>query len=174
MPTSRRTPSAKRTATKKTSKRTPEGRKIAERYLRGLSPEEKRALGSTIDKRLHLDVDDRRAYQSFPSDKHSKARGLRTVPSKYKKAFLAQYGKLPPAHKPFLQDIHEITGVDMAILEEVRRKGLAAWRSGHRPTASQQAWARARIYSFVTLGHSVLKDGQKMPDYALAKKAGLL
>ena len=29
---------------------------------------------------------------------------------------------------------------------------MAAWRTGHRPGASQQAWAYARVSSFLTKG----------------------
>jgi len=31
-------------------------------------------------------------------------------------------------------------------------RGLAAWRTGHRPGATAQAWAYARVHSFVMKG----------------------
>jgi hypothetical protein len=34
----------------------------------------------------------------------------------------------------------------------VYNRGMAAWRTGHRPGASQQAWGMARVHSFVMKG----------------------
>jgi hypothetical protein len=40
----------------------------------------------------------------------------------------------------------------MGALTTVYRKGLAAWKTGHRPGASQHAWAMARVNSFLAGG----------------------
>ncbi len=40
----------------------------------------------------------------------------------------------------------------MGALTSVYKKGLAAWRTGHRPGASQHAWAMARVNSFLAGG----------------------
>ena len=42
------------------------------------------------------------------------------------------------------------TGVPIALLRLVMRRGLAAWKSGHRPGATQQQWGYARVNSFLT------------------------
>ena len=42
------------------------------------------------------------------------------------------------------------TGVPIGILRAVMRRGLAAWKSGHRPGAGQQQWGYARVNSFLT------------------------
>ena len=42
------------------------------------------------------------------------------------------------------------TGISKTVLKQVYEKGLAAWKRGHRPGASQHQWAMARINSFVT------------------------
>ena len=44
------------------------------------------------------------------------------------------------------------TGIPKRFLEQVYRRGAQAWASGHRPGASQQQWALARVNSFVTKG----------------------
>ena len=44
----------------------------------------------------------------------------------------------------------EKSGMPYSILKKVYDKGMAAWKSGHRPGASQQQWAFARVNSFVT------------------------
>ncbi|MEK9696738.1 MAG: DUF5824 family protein, partial [Candidatus Poseidoniales archaeon] len=38
------------------------------------------------------------------------------------------------------------------ILKQVYNRGMAAWKTGHRPGASQQQWAYARVNSFLTGG----------------------
>jgi hypothetical protein len=58
-----------------------------------------------------------------------------------------------------LQNIKELIAV--------YNKGLAAWRGGaHRPGASQQSWAVARVNSFLTCGKTFY-----FPDHLLAKEA---
>lgn len=42
------------------------------------------------------------------------------------------------------------SGVPIGIIRAVARRGLAAWRTGHRPGATQQQWAYARVNSFLT------------------------
>jgi len=42
------------------------------------------------------------------------------------------------------------SGMPYSILKKVFDRGMAAWKSGHRPGASQQQWAYARVNSFIT------------------------
>ncbi len=44
----------------------------------------------------------------------------------------------------------EKTGMPYSILKKVYDRGMAAWRGGHRPGATQVQWALARVNSFVT------------------------
>lgn len=44
------------------------------------------------------------------------------------------------------------SGIPLSVLRKVYNRGLAAWRTGHRPGASQHAWAHARVNSFITKG----------------------
>jgi hypothetical protein len=44
----------------------------------------------------------------------------------------------------------EKSGMPYSILKQVYDRGMAAWKSGHRPGASQQQWAFARVNSFIT------------------------
>ena len=46
----------------------------------------------------------------------------------------------------------EDTGVPIGIIRAVMRRGLAAWKSGHRPGANQQQWGYARVNAFLTKG----------------------
>ena len=44
------------------------------------------------------------------------------------------------------------TGVPYSILKKSYDRGMAAWKGGHRPGASQQQWAFARVNSMLTGG----------------------
>ena len=49
-----------------------------------------------------------------------------------------------------LKNKAEKSGMPYSILKQVYDRGMAAWKSGHRPGASQQQWAFARVNSFIT------------------------
>lgn len=46
----------------------------------------------------------------------------------------------------------EKSGIPYGILKKVYDRGMAAWKSGHRPGAGQHQWAFARVNSFITKG----------------------
>ena len=158
---------------RKNPSKTPEGRKIPKRYLKGLNKEEMIIAAKEIDKGYKYDIDDPKAYEYWKSDIKATARGYKTVPSKYKKKFIEMYGPLPEEGK-FLDKMAKATKIKKSILEKVYDKGLAAWRGGHRPGVQQHQWAAGRVYSFVTLGNTVMKGKKKMPDHSLAVEAGLI
>lgn len=59
------------------------------------------------------------------------------------------------------------SGAPIGILRAVMRRGLAAWKTGHRPGASQAQWAYARTNSFLTGGEGTWGGA----DADLAKEA---
>lgn len=70
----------------------------------------------------------------------------------------------------FIRGVSKVTGIPKGIIDQVYKKGLAAWAVGHRPGASQAQWARARVYSFLQKGNTVTK-GPDLDLYQKAKKA---
>ena len=44
----------------------------------------------------------------------------------------------------------EKSGMPMGILRKVFNRGVAAWRTGHRPGTNSIQWGLARVNSFVT------------------------
>ena len=42
------------------------------------------------------------------------------------------------------------TGMPLGILKQVFKRGVAAWRTGHRPGTNAVQWGLARVNSFVT------------------------
>ena len=85
----------------------------------------------------------RKNYKFFETDK-----GQKTKTSSYTQKFRKMYG--PEVRS--LPEIAKATGIPLKTLKTVYNRGLAAWRTGHRPGASPQAWGYARVHSFVTKG----------------------
>jgi hypothetical protein len=115
---------------------------LPEKYLRGLSTRKRRARTTEIARRAKLSFKNPFAYRPFKTDK-----GVKTRKSSYTERFHKKY----PGVKG-LSEIAKATGVSKSVLEKVYDRGMAAWRTGHRPGASQQAWGMARVYSFVLHG----------------------
>ena len=85
----------------------------------------------------------RRDYKDFKTDE-----GVKTRTSTYTQKFRKKYGQSVKS----LPEISKATGVPLKTLQTVYNRGLAAWRTGHRPGASPQAWGYARVHSFVMKG----------------------
>jgi len=83
-----------------------------------------------------------KAYVPFKSDT-----GAKTRRSGYTARFHAKYPGVTS-----LPAIAKATGVPASTLKTVYNRGMAAWRTGHRPGASQAAWGMARVHSFVLHG----------------------
>ena len=64
----------------------------------------------------------------------------------------------------------EKTGMPYSILKQVYNRGMAAWKGGHRPGATQQQWAFARVNSFVTKSSGTWGGADK--DLAKKVRAG--
>ena len=82
-------------------------------------------------------------YSDFKTDE-----GVKTRTSTYTQKFRKKYGQ----NVKSLPEISKATGVPLKTLQNVYNRGLAAWRTGHRPGASPQAWGYARVHSFVMKG----------------------
>ena len=85
---------------------------------------------------------DSKAYTPFKTDK-----GVKTRKSSYTERFHRKYPGVSG-----MPAISKATGIPLSILKKVHDRGAAAWRTGHRPGATEEAWAVARVYSFVLHG----------------------
>ena len=112
------------------------------KYYRGLSKKNKTLRHSEISRRSKLSWKTARAYRPFKTDK-----GVKTRKSSYTEKF---HRKHPNAKS--LPEIAKATGIPLSTLHTVYNRGMAAWRTGHRPGASQQAWAFARVHSYAVHG----------------------
>ncbi len=112
------------------------------KYYRGLSTRRKGQRRREITRRAKMSHKNPAAYRPFATD-----RGTRRRPSSYSSRFHTKYPGVTG-----LPAIAKATGVPQSVLEKVYDRGLAAWRTGHRPGASQHAWGMARVHSFVLHG----------------------
>jgi hypothetical protein len=59
-----------------------------------------------------------------------------------------------------LKNKSEDTGVPIGYLRIVMRRGMAAWKTGHRPGAGQEQWGYARVNSFLTKSDGTWGNGK--------------
>ena len=78
-----------------------------------------------------------------------KTKGGKQVPNCVPESYVNEE-KLDASAEKGLKNKSDDTGVPIGILRDVYRRGMAAWKSGHRPGAGQQQWAYARVNSFLT------------------------
>ena len=116
---------------------------LPHKYYKGLSRKQALERKKEIKKFSKMDVNDPKAYVGFKTDKYAK--------TKKKSSYTEQWNELFPDDKS-LEARSKVTGVPLKHIDHVYRKGLAAWRSGHRPGASQQAWGYARVSSYLLCG----------------------
>ena len=69
-----------------------------------------------------------------------------------------EFGDAYEEFRPILEEIDglkkkaEKSGIAYSILKAVYNRGMAAWKTGHRPGTTPQQWAFARVNSFITKG----------------------
>ena len=112
-------------------------------------------------KMSHKDPD---AYRDFETDFRDGVR-IKTKPSRYTK----QWEKYFPNAKSLRQKSRK-TGVPLDILEKVNEKGMAAWRTGHRPGANIHQWGYARVHSFLVKGKTFYTTDRKLALRAMKNK----
>ena len=112
------------------------------KYHRGLTRRQNAQRKRSATRRTRMSWKDPKAYSPWKTDK-----GVKTRRSSYSSRFHSKY----PEAKT-LPEIAKATGVPVSTLRTVYNRGMAAWRTGHRPGASQHAWGMARVHSFVLHG----------------------
>ncbi len=137
---------------------------VPDKYIGKLKGKQAKKRRKEISRRSKKDTDDPKAYRPFKTDIDPKTgKKRKTKPSKYTKRYHDLYGE---QNAGSVAKVAKATGISKKILQEVYDRGLAAWRTGHRPGATQAQWGMARVYSFVTGGKTY-----ETADADLAEKA---
>ena len=90
-------------------------------------------------------------YKPAPGDA-----GGKTKPSKHTKKYNQMFGKEEYDSPYFNEKIDGLvkkadkSGMPYSVLKKVYDRGMAAWKTGHRPGTTPQQWAFARVNSFIT------------------------
>ncbi len=131
------------------------------KYFKGLSKTRKAKRKSEIRKFGALDWKDPKAYVGFKTDKGVKTR---------KSSYTAEWDTMFPGVKS-LKDRAALTGVPLDLIEQSYNRGMAAWRTGHRPGATQQQWGYARVSSMLLLGKTAFTTDSDLVNQAKKRSA---
>lgn len=112
------------------------------KYYSGLGQKNKTKRKHEIQRFGSLSWKNPGAYKGFKTDV-----GVKTRKSRYTGAWKS---KFPDAKS--LEQKSQVTGVPLKFIKESYNRGMAAWRTGHRPGATQQQWGYARVHSLLLCG----------------------
>ena len=112
------------------------------KYYRGLTRKQKLERKKEIKKYGAKDWKDPKAYVGFKSDTYKKSKTSN---------YTRRWRQLFPDAKSLEQKAHA-TGVPLKEIKESYNRGMAAWRTGHRPGATEQQWGYARTSSLLLCG----------------------
>lgn len=133
-------------------------------YFKGLTKAQKDKKQDQIKRQSKMSDSDDNAYKPMPGDldKSGKFKGSKVKSSFTKKVNSEMDETLVYRFSEWIE-INESSPADKSlkakaakykmpfgILKQVFNRGMAAWKTGHRPGQSQEAWAHARVNSFVT------------------------
>lgn len=120
-------------------------------YAQGLSKSTNAKRAAQFKKQAKMDDNNPAAYKPAPGDASTE-----TKPSKHTKKFKDMFGEdravTEQNTKKALENKAEKTGIPYSILKKVFDRGVAAWRTGHRPGTTPAQWGLARVNSFATGG----------------------
>ena len=112
------------------------------KYYSGLSATKKRERRKEIKRFGAKHWKDPAAYVGFKTDVGVKGRAS---------GYTADWRRLFP-DATSLEAKAVATGVPLKEIQASYDRGMAAWRTGHRPGATQQQWGYARVHSFLLCG----------------------
>ena len=166
------------------------------KYHSGLSKSTKEKRDAQFKRQAKMDDSNPAAYKPAPGDK-----GAKTKPSKHTIAYRKKFGESNQVpillmnknqiNEKFgeeeMIDLEEAkglakkakdSGISIGTLRKVYNRGMAAWRTGHRPGTTPQQWAMARVNSYINKGKGTyhgadkdLREETKMNEEDLEKLA---
>jgi len=126
------------------------------KYYRGLTYKQKLERRKEIQRFSKRNWKDPKAYVGFRTNTLGKSKSS---------SYTTQWKQLFP-NATSLKQKSEATGVPLNYIQQSYNRGMAAWRTGHRPFATEQQWGYARVHSFLLCGKTYHTS-----DSDLARKA---
>lgn len=160
----------------------------SEAYFKGISKSTAAKKKAQMKRQAEMPDDDPAAYKELPGDtKGKKVMKTSDHTKKYHELYgegalgivdddvISEEEKQSTDRSPLDSESLETgvknkadeSGAPIGILRAVMRRGMAAWKTGHRPGASQAQWAYARTNAFLTGGEGTWGGA----DADLAKEA---
>jgi hypothetical protein len=113
------------------------------KYYAGLTPRQATKRRAEIKKFGAMHWKDPRAYVGFETDK---------IPHRRRKSsYTAQWNRLFP-HAKSLAARSKVTGVPLKYIKKSFDRGMAAYRTGHRPGQTPESWSYPRVSSALLCG----------------------
>jgi hypothetical protein len=167
------------------------------KYHSGLSKSTKEKRDAQFKRQAKMDDNNPAAYKPAPGDKDAKTKpSVHTIA--YRKKFGESKQQIPLLLMNYdelfgeeeMQDLEEAkglaakakkSGIAIGTLRKVYNRGMAAWRTGHRPGTTPQQWGMARVNSYINKGKGTyhgadkdLREEKKMNGEDLEKMANEL
>lgn len=148
-------------------------RKVPKKYTSGIAKSTAAKRKAQIRKKMRGDVPKSEIYKPLPGDSKKSTRKSKYTTSmgalRRKISETGQTIKSNSMRTKFIRATAKETGIPTGIIRNVYERGEAAWGTGgHRVGASQAAWAKARVYSFLQKGKTAITADRDL--YAKAKK----
>ena len=159
-------------------------------YGKGLSEKQQDQAAKSSKKAMKAEKEGKglkEQYKPWDTDKEHndklKKQGKKTPKSKHTEKYERMYGKDSEDNSEDSSDFKaggagkslakkaEKSGISLSVLRKVYQRGMGAWKSGHRPGMSPQAWAMARVNSFIT-GGGARKADKDLLGGGKGKKSG--
>ena len=115
---------------------------LPKRYFSGLSQTKRALRKKELTKRAKMSWKTQKAYRPFKTDI-----GVKTRKSKYNLTWKKMFPDVTS-----IEGAAKVTGVPAGLIKESYNRGVAAWRTGHRPGATKEQWGIARYRSMLLCG----------------------
>lgn len=125
-----------------------------DKYFEGLTIDEKLRRLERMKEGVRSDSPE--TYRKFETD-YRDGKRIKTKESQYTRQWKKYFPDVTS-----LSEKSKITGVPLEDLTHIYKKGLAAWRTGHRPGANQEQWGHARVNSFLVKGKTFYTADNKI------------
>lgn len=144
---------------------------MPKKYTAGLPEKTAKKRIKQIQARAKASREGNPNYSPMIGDKDKKTRKSKYTIQAEKSGLKSriQEGMRSNSKRAYLSSVSRETGIPYAILKSVHERGARAWATGHRPGATQEAWARARVLSFIQNGKTTKTADKDL--YNKAKKA---
>jgi Family of unknown function (DUF5824) len=132
------------------------------KYFAGLNKTQKKKKLKEMKHFGSMSWSNPKAYVGFKTDQTVKSK-----PSSYTQRWKAKFPKALS-----LKQKSDATRVPLKYIKKSFDRGMAAWRTGHRPGATQQQWGYARVHSFLLKGKTYRTTNSDLARDAIAESKG--